>query len=75
MSRILLTVFTLLCFTGCTTLQLQQTQPEATQETPAPEETTAGGSNVWIMLGLLAALVAVVVLANDDNGGGGGGGY
>jgi hypothetical protein len=75
MSRILLTVFTLLCFTGCASMQpLQQTPPATTQEAPATEDTKAGSSNVWIVLGVLAALVAVVVLTNDDGGGGGGGG-
>jgi uncharacterized membrane protein len=76
MSKILLTVFTLLCFTGCATLQpLQQVPQAAAQEAPETGgPATSTSSKVWITLGVIAALVAVVVLTNDDGGGGGGGG-
>lgn len=75
MVKILLTLFTLLCFTGCTTLPLYEEQPALAQKS---EQTgsTGGPSSVWVVVGILAAIGVVILLTRDgDGGGGGGGGY
>jgi hypothetical protein len=83
MFRIALVLFTLLCFTGCTTLPAIDAQP-ATIEQPSPPadggelqqsdtpQPEGDGTNVWITLGVVALLAVVVIAAS---GGGGGSGY
>ena len=70
MRRMLLTLFTLVCFTGCATLQpLNQTLPAPTEKS-APQAATGSGSTLWVVIGVLAAIGVVVLLTRDDGGGG-----